>query len=53
MEVADMGLILLIAKPFDKALTAVSVIAAPMILADTLGITIFAFTLRDMRSHHT
>ncbi|RPJ63185.1 MAG: hypothetical protein EHM12_02940 [Dehalococcoidia bacterium] len=53
MEVADMGMILLMAQPFDKAFTAVSVIAAPMILADTLGITIFAFTLHDMRSHHT
>lgn len=42
MESADMGLLLLMAQPFDKALTLVSIIAMPMIAADTIGIAIFA-----------
>jgi sigma-B regulation protein RsbU (phosphoserine phosphatase) len=45
MECADMGLLLLMAQPFDKALNLVSVIAAPMILGDTVGVAIFAFML--------
>lgn len=43
MESADMGLLLLMAQPFDKALTLVSIIAMPMIVANTVGIAIFAF----------
>jgi sigma-B regulation protein RsbU (phosphoserine phosphatase) len=45
MECADMGLLLLMAQPFDKALSLVSVIAVPMILGDTVGIAIFSFML--------
>ncbi len=45
MECADMGLLLLMAQPFDKALNLVSVIAVPMILGDTAGIAIFSFML--------
>jgi sigma-B regulation protein RsbU (phosphoserine phosphatase) len=52
MEVADMGLLLLMAQPFEKALTLVSIIAMPMILADTFGIAIFAFLVRDMKEDH-
>ena len=52
MEVADMGLILLLAQPLDKVLTLVSIIAMPMILADTFGIAIFAFLVRDMKEDH-
>lgn len=37
MEVVDMALILLIARPFADALNLVKVIAIPMILADTAG----------------
>ncbi len=50
MECADMGLLLLMAQPFDKALSLVSVIAAPMILADTAGMVIFAFMLSKKKS---
>jgi sigma-B regulation protein RsbU (phosphoserine phosphatase) len=49
METADMSLILLIAQPSDSALKLVSIIAAPMILANTFAIAVFAFLLRDMR----
>jgi len=52
MEVADMGMLLLMAQPFEKALTLVSIIAMPMILADTFGIAIFAFLVRDMKEDH-
>jgi LytS/YehU family sensor histidine kinase len=52
MEVADMGLLLLMAQPFEKALALVSIIAMPMILADTFGIAIFAFLVRDMKEDH-
>jgi phosphoserine phosphatase RsbU/P len=51
MEIADMGLLLLIARPFENALALVKVIAMPMILADTLGVAVFAFLLRDLKSH--
>ena len=50
MECADMGLLLLMAQPFDKALTLVSIIAVPMILADTAGVAIFAFMLGKLKS---
>ncbi len=49
METADMSLLLLIAQPFDSALKLVSIIAAPMILANTFAIAVFAFLLRDMK----
>jgi len=45
VECADMGLLLLMAQPFEKALNLVSVIAVPMILGDTAGIAIFSFML--------
>jgi len=50
MESADMGLLLLMSQPFDKALNLVSIIAAPMILADTAGIAVFAFMLSKKKS---
>ena len=50
METADMLLLLSIAQPFDNALKLVSIIAAPMILANTFAIAVFAFLLRDMKS---
>jgi sigma-B regulation protein RsbU (phosphoserine phosphatase) len=49
MEAADMGLLLLMARPFENSLKLVNIIAAPMILADTLGILIFAFLLRELK----
>ncbi len=48
MECLDMGLILLIAQPFSDALNLVNVIAAPMIIGDTIGIAIFAFVLASV-----
>jgi sigma-B regulation protein RsbU (phosphoserine phosphatase) len=48
MEAADMGLLLLLATPFNDALKLVSVIALPMILVDTIGIAIFAFMLSNL-----
>lgn len=50
METADMSLLLLIAQPFENALKLVSIIAAPMILADTFAIAVFAFLLRDLKT---
>lgn len=52
MEIIDMGLILLIAKPFEETLKLVSIIGVPMVLADTAGVAIFAFILRELKSHH-
>jgi sigma-B regulation protein RsbU (phosphoserine phosphatase) len=49
METADMSLLLLIAQPSSSALKLVSIIAAPMILANTFAIAVFAFLLRDMK----
>jgi len=53
MEIADMLLLLLIAQPFDNALKLVSIIADPMILANTFAIAVLAFLLRDMKSEQT
>ncbi|MDD5169367.1 MAG: LytS/YhcK type 5TM receptor domain-containing protein [Syntrophales bacterium] len=50
MEIADMGLILLIARPFDSALKLVGIIAMPMILADTFGVVVFAYLLRELKA---
>jgi len=50
MECADMGLLLLMAQPFDKALNLVAIIAAPMVLADTAGMAVFAFILGRLKS---
>jgi len=49
MEVLDMALLLIFAKPFENALKLVSVIAMPMILADTFGVFVFAWVLNDMK----
>jgi len=53
MQCIHMLLILAIARPFEKAVHTVSVIAAPMIIGCTICVTIFAFMLvgirRDMR----
>jgi len=49
MEIIDMGLLLLIARPFENALKLVNVIAVPMILGDTVGVAIFAFLIRHIK----
>lgn len=48
MEAADMGLLLLLATPFNDALKLVNIIALPMILGDTIGVAIFAFMLNHL-----
>ena len=50
VECADMGLLLLLAQPFYKALSLVSVIAMPMILADTAGVAVFAYMLGKLKA---
>lgn len=45
-EVLQMLIILAIARPFDEALALVRVIAAPMILANGVGIAIFMLIIR-------
>ncbi len=49
MECADMGSLLLMAQPFDKAVNLVSIIAMPMIVGDMLGVAIFAFVLKNIK----
>jgi sigma-B regulation protein RsbU (phosphoserine phosphatase) len=48
MESLDMALLLLMAQPSNKALALVSIIAVPMIIADTIGIAVFAYMLRNI-----
>jgi sigma-B regulation protein RsbU (phosphoserine phosphatase) len=48
MECVDMALILLIARPFEDAWKLVQIIALPMIIADTLGIALFAFMYKNL-----
>ncbi len=49
MQSFSMILILIIARPFDKAVTAVTNISAPMILGSTICITLFAIMLKGLR----
>jgi sigma-B regulation protein RsbU (phosphoserine phosphatase) len=48
MECVDMALILLIARPFEEAWKLVKIIALPMIVADTIGIAVFAFMYSNL-----
>ncbi len=50
VECADMGLLLIMAQPFDKSLNLVRIIALPMIAGDTLGVAIFAFMLKNIKA---
>ncbi len=47
-ETLQMVIILLIAKPFDKALALVEVISVPMIVANSIGIAIFIAIIRSV-----
>ncbi len=49
-EVVQMLLILLIAKPFDQAYSLVSTIAAPMIIANSIGAALFMSILLDRKT---
>ncbi len=49
MQSFSMILILIIARPFDQAITAVMNIFVPMILGSTICITLFAIMLKGLR----
>ncbi len=48
-EAAQMLIILILARPFDEALALVQVIAAPMILANSVGAALFISIMRDQK----
>jgi phosphoserine phosphatase RsbU/P len=48
IESMHMGLTLLIAKPFEDALSTVKAVVLPMIAANSIGIAIFAFLIRNL-----
>jgi phosphoserine phosphatase RsbU/P len=47
IEVIDMSLILLIARPFSDTVNLVKIIGMPMILGDTIGVAVFAYMLSN------
>ena len=49
-ESMQMGIILLLAKPFDKALSLVNEIAIPMIVVNSIGISIFMLIIKTSAS---
>ena len=49
-EVIQMLVILLVAKPFTQAYSLVSAIAAPMIIANSVGATLFMSILQDRKT---
>ncbi len=49
-ETVQMMIILLIAKPYDKALTLVEIIGVPMILANGLGSALFLMVVKNVVS---
>jgi sigma-B regulation protein RsbU (phosphoserine phosphatase) len=49
MEGFHMLLTLAIARPFDQAVTVVSTVALPMILANAAGMFVFAFIIENLR----
>lgn len=50
-EIGQMAIILLVAKPFVKALALVKIIALPMIIANSLGIALFLAIVRAVVEH--
>jgi sigma-B regulation protein RsbU (phosphoserine phosphatase) len=48
MEVLHMGIVLLLAQPFDQALSLVNGVALPMILANAAGMFIFAQLIANL-----
>lgn len=48
IEVIDMALILLIARPFGDAADLIQIIAMPMILGDTIGVAVFVYMLSNI-----
>ncbi|WP_407332822.1 LytS/YhcK type 5TM receptor domain-containing protein [Enterovibrio sp. 27052020O] len=49
-EIVQMSILLLVAKPFDQAYALVSAIAAPMIIANSLGAALFMSILQDRKT---
>ncbi|EDL64851.1 sensor histidine kinase [Bacillus sp. SG-1] len=47
-ETIQMGIILLVAKPFEKALTLVEMIGIPMILANGVGCALFLLIIKNV-----
>jgi sigma-B regulation protein RsbU (phosphoserine phosphatase) len=48
IELMHMGLALLMARPFDEALKVVEEVIIPMVIANMLGMAIFAFIIRNL-----
>ncbi|SDD38407.1 sensor histidine kinase [Sporomusa acidovorans] len=49
----SMGLIILFAKPYETAVSLVTQITIPMVLANALGIAIFMIIIHNAREHQT
>ena len=49
-EIVQMILLLAVAKPFDQAYELVSAIAAPMIIANSVGAALFMSILQDRKT---
>lgn len=49
-EIIQMFILLIVAKPFDQAYTLVSAIAAPMIIANSIGAALFMSILQDRKT---
>ncbi len=50
LELFHMGLILLLSRPFSEALEVVWAVVLPMIIANTAGVFIFAFMVRNVEN---
>jgi len=48
MESLHMGLVLLVSRPYDQALAIVKQVSLPMILANSLGMAVFAFIVSNL-----
>ena len=48
-EIIQFAIVLLIAKPFEKALLLEKIIILPMVLINTLGVVIFIAILKDCK----
>ncbi len=49
-EIVQMGIILLISRPYANAITLVQVIAVPMILSNAVGAALFMSIIRDQKN---
>jgi len=48
MECLHMGLTLLLARPFSEAVSVVKQVIVPMVIANSLGMAVFAFVVRNL-----